>query len=292
VNFVLWKRVAAALVGIPILVLLLFLGNGEVFALVVCALSVVGVQEFYSAVAKVKAQPAAPFGWVGVLIACAAAWGRTQGISLFWLVPALTALLMAALATQIVRSNRAPIRDLGCTVLGAVYVGLLLPHLILIRGIGVTISHSWFNWYSLGARLMLFVFLVTWAADTGAYFIGRSFGRRALCPSLSPGKTVEGFLGGLLAALVAGTVFFVPLVGSVLPPFSAANTVFHGTALGLIGGILGPIGDLSKSALKRELEIKDFGDTIPGHGGVLDRFDSIMFVAPAAYYYFLMLLSW
>jgi len=289
---VLWKRVAAALVGVPILILLLFLGNGEVFALVVCALSVVGVHEFYSAVAKVKAQPAAPFGWAGVLIACAAAWGRTQGVSLFWLVPALTALLMAALATQIVRSNRAPIRDLGCTVLGAVYVGLLLPHLILIRGIGVTISHSLFNWYSLGARLMLFVFLVTWAADTGAYFIGRSFGRRALCPSLSPGKTVEGFLGGLLAAFVAGTVFFVPLVGSVLPPFSAANTVFHGTALGLIAGILGPIGDLSKSALKRELEIKDFGDTIPGHGGVLDRFDSIMFVAPAAYYYFLMLLSW
>lgn len=288
----LWKRVAAALVGVPILILLLFLGNGEVFALVVCALSVVGVHEFYSAVAKVKAQPAAPFGWAGVLIACAAAWGRTQGVSLFWLVPALTALLMAALATQIVRSNRAPIRDLGCTVLGAVYVGLLLPHLILIRGIGVTISHSLFNWYSLGARLMLFVFLVTWAADTGAYFIGRSFGRRALCPSLSPGKTVEGFLGGLLAAFVAGTVFFVPLVGSVLPPFSAANTVFHGTALGLIAGILGPIGDLSKSALKRELEIKDFGDTIPGHGGVLDRFDSIMFVAPAAYYYFLMLLSW
>ncbi|MGC8834557.1 MAG: phosphatidate cytidylyltransferase [Armatimonadota bacterium] len=288
----LWKRVAAALVGIPVLVLLLFLGNGEAFALAVCALSLVGLQEFYSASAKSEIRPAVPFGWAGVLMACAAAWGRTQGVSLFWLVPALTVLLMAALATQIVRPNRAPIRDLGCTVLGAVYVGLLLPHLILIRGISLTIFHSWVNWYSLGARLMLFVFLVTWAADTGAYFVGRSFGRRALCPSLSPGKTVEGFLGGLLASLVVGTAFFGPLVASVLPPFSAANTAFHGTALGVIAGILGPIGDLSKSALKRELGIKDFGGIIPGHGGVLDRFDSLMFVAPASYYYFLMLLSW
>jgi phosphatidate cytidylyltransferase len=288
------QRIAATAVGLPILVLLLFLGNGGVFALAVALVGVLGVQEFYRSVAsQTSARPAAPFGWATVALAVSAAWAYTQGLSPFWIAPVFTALVLAALAAQLLRPERAPVRDLGATALGAVYVGVLLPHLILLRGFEYGEPAFFFNWHSIGARLVLFTFLVTWAADTGAYFTGRAIGRHRLCPTLSPGKTVEGFLGGIAAAMLVGVLLSHVLLQPVMPLLlweSRLVASLHGASLGLIFGLLGAVGDLSKSAMKRELKVKDFGAIIPGHGGVLDRFDSLLFVAPVAYYHWLYLL--
>lgn len=119
--------------------------------------------------------------------------------------------------------------------------------------------------------LVLLVALCVWADDSFAFFVGRTWGKHRLAPALSPAKSVEGFLGGLAAAAIVGG--------------AAGQLLLHrpliGFGVGLIAGILGPVGDLFESAIKRELGVKDLGAIMPGHGGVLDRFDSLLFVAPA-----------
>lgn len=278
-------RVLTAVVGIPVVVLLVFLGDGSAFALATAALGLVGAHEFCRAVSQCgRAQPSAPFAWAAVLVGTGAAWGASQGVPGFWALPTATLLLMTALASQIVRPSPAPVRDLGATLLGGLYIGLLLPYLILMRGLGFPGLPALFRWNCTGANLVIFTFLITWAADTFAYLAGRRWGRTPLCAQLSPGKTVEGLAAGLFASALVGAGASAALLRSIWPDSSYLQ---HGLLLGALAGILGPIGDLCESAVKRELGVKDFGSVLPGHGGVLDRFDSLLFVAPVAYHYFL-----
>jgi phosphatidate cytidylyltransferase len=128
-----------------------------------------------------------------------------------------------------------------------------------------------------GELLIFFLLLVTWAGDTGAYYAGMSLGRRKLAPVISPNKTVEGLIGGLMLAVLAA-------VGArlwFLPSFSLADCL----ATGLLLTGAGVLGDLAESALKRSAGVKDSGSLIPAHGGMLDRLDSLLFTAPAFYYY-------
>jgi len=158
-------------------------------------------------------------------------------------------------------------------LVGAVYIALPISSLVILRNFFTIpsakppIAHT-----PLGAWLVLFTAACVWAADSLAFFVGRRFGRHKLAPTLSPGKTWEGVLGGLLGALMGGA-----LVARCLGlPF------WDGVILGTTAGIVGPWGDLWESALKRELGLKDFGRLLPGHGGFLDRFDSLLFVLPLA----------
>jgi phosphatidate cytidylyltransferase len=153
------------------------------------------------------------------------------------------------------------------------YIGALFSSYVLLRSLPGRLTVAPFPEADRGAWIFLLVVVCVWATDTFAYFVGRAIGRRKLAPTLSPGKTIEGSLGGLLGALAVGTAFALWLR---LPPS-------HGLVIGAIAGIAGQIGDLFESALKRELGIKDFGGILPGHGGILDRFDSLLFVAPLAY---------
>ncbi len=148
---------------------------------------------------------------------------------------------------------------------GILYVGSTLGHFLWLRN-----QHD-------GALLVFFVLLVTWAGDAAAYYVGKTWGSRPLAPRLSPNKTVEGFLGGLIAApLIAwlGHLWFLP-----------AFTLVDCLILGILFTILGLLGDLSESVLKRNAGVKDSGSLIPGHGGMLDRVDSLLLNAPAFYYY-------
>ena len=144
--------------------------------------------------------------------------------------------------------------------------------------IGYTLGHFlWLRNQDDGALLVLFVLLVTWAGDAAAYYVGKTWGSRPLAPRLSPNKTVEGFLGGLVVApLIAwtGHVWFLPAV-----------TPVDCLVLGVLFTVLGLLGDLSESALKRYAGVKDSGSLIPGHGGMLDRVDSLLLNGPVFYYY-------
>jgi phosphatidate cytidylyltransferase len=145
-----------------------------------------------------------------------------------------------------------------------VYAGCLLPFVALLHR------------PPLGARWVILALVAAWFADSGAYFTGRAFGKTKLAPDISPGKTVEGAIGGLVtAALGCVGVHFLLLPRAV--PLTDAVVV------GVLGGVLGPVGDLVESLLKRGFGVKDSGRLLPGHGGMLDRVDALMFVAPAAY---------
>ena len=150
-------------------------------------------------------------------------------------------------------------------VAGGVYIPLALSYLVWLRS-GVD-----------GALWVFFLLFVVFAGDTGAYFVGSYFGRRKLCPSISPGKTLEGSAAGLAANVAAGLVFSQLL----LPVVSPAK----GLLFCLTVGAAGQVGDLFESEYKRRSRIKDSGSLLPGHGGILDRIDALLFAAPVAYFY-------
>lgn len=156
----------------------------------------------------------------------------------------------------------------GATILGVLYIGLLGSYLVALR--------MWHN-ESVGADLLSFFFLVLMGADAGAYYVGRAFGKRKLAPSISPGKTWEGVVGGVAAALAMAALahfwFFRELPLKLALPLAAVMT------------IVGILGDLAESALKRGAGAKDAANILPGHGGLLDRLDSLLFNAPLIYYF-------
>jgi len=169
-------------------------------------------------------------------------------------------------STRSPRRARRPTVAIGATVLGATWIGLGLGHILLLREL-----HD-------KARLLAFTVLITvWAADTFAYFAGRLFGRHKLAPSLSPGKTWEGFLVGSLAGIFASFIALYDTRDTYL-------TSWQAVVLGLVVVLAAASGDLFESALKRDMEVKDTGRLLGAHGGVLDRIDSLLFASVAAFY--------
>lgn len=148
--------------------------------------------------------------------------------------------------------------------LGVVYIGLLGAHLVLLRYLPDGSS-----WLIVGTA-------VTAGSDTGAYFIGKAFGKRKLCPNVSPNKTIEGAVGGVLAGLVAGIGFALIFLPTINWPFVIGSSVFL--------SLVGIVGDLTESIIKRGTGTKDSGNCLAGHGGILDRIDSLLFVGPVLYY--------
>jgi len=162
---------------------------------------------------------------------------------------------------------------MAVTMFGVLYVGWLSAHLVLLRELPWRAGTE----YADGAAYVLLAFFVTWSCDTGAYTVGRMFGRLRPWARISPRKSLEGAFGGLLAAVLAGFVaraWFAPF----LTPRDAG-------VLGILVGVFAQVGDLVESLLKRDARHGDSSDIIPGHGGILDRFDSLYFAAPLVYYY-------
>jgi phosphatidate cytidylyltransferase len=159
-----------------------------------------------------------------------------------------------------------PVVNVGLTVMTFVWVGVFGSYASLLLRV-----HN-------GKQLLLLPVLVTVAADTAAYFAGSSIGSRPLAPSISPGKTWEGVIGGGLGAIVLSFIL------SRLPFLSKTWSGKHALLLGLVIAVVAPLGDLCESMVKRDLDLKDSGSFLPGHGGLLDRFDALLFVLPATYY--------
>ncbi|MCE5200161.1 MAG: phosphatidate cytidylyltransferase [Armatimonadota bacterium] len=274
-------RILSALVGIPLAVVLVFYPGGLPFAVAIGLISILGAHEFYSGVRKLKADPVEPVGLVAVAMFVVSA--RTYGPHTIGAIfPAvLTTLLVISFCVEIVRRKRAPLVNVGAVLFGAIYVGWLIMHLVVLRGIDGTIVVNGYK-AEAGAWLVMFTFLGTWACDTGAYFVGRFCGKTPMAPHLSPHKTIEGAVGGFVGAVVLSMIVGWWIIH--LP-------WYHALALGVIFGGLCQLGDLSESAIKREIGIKDFGNVIPGHGGILDRFDSLLFTGPAMYYYVVLFLG-
>ena len=182
----------------------------------------------------------------------------------------IVAIIMAGFfISPIAAKHRLP--DWAAYIFGVLYVGLFLGHYILLRNL------------ENGVALVFFVILVTWLSDTGGFFVGKTLGKHPLASSLSPKKTIEGLLGGVLFSVVGAILSQFTFV----PFFSLGQCVMLGVGLALFGAL----GDLAESAIKRSVSAKDSGTIIPGHGGVLDRVDSLLFTGPAMYYYVMFSLS-
>jgi len=157
-----------------------------------------------------------------------------------------------------------------------------MSHLILLMEMpNVASPHIYYNIFHFtireGTSFALLPFVLTWVNDTAAFFVGRKFGRHPFFQKISPKKTLEGVIGGAIFTII-GTFIYKYLYGSYLSSFDCL-------ALGGLTAVLAPLGDLTESVFKRDVDIKDSSNTIPGHGGILDRFDSLLFTAPVIYYY-------
>jgi phosphatidate cytidylyltransferase len=253
--------------------------HGLPFVLVVTVFSVIGASELYGAVRRQGAEPTAVLGYAACVFFNLAAWKRDGSIVDPFLPLFLALLVIIGLLVELVRKHHHPTANLGTTLLGAIYVGWLSSFVTLLRVSVKTIITSPVSGIEAGAWLVIYVSMMTWGADTAALFTGRQFGRHKLAPTVSPNKTWEGFAGGILVSCLIG------IGGAKLFEFP----IIHGVVLGALIGTFGLLGDLSASVLKRELGVKDFGGLLPGHGGVLDRIDSLILTAPIAYYYIILI---
>jgi len=264
------KRILTAVVVLPFLIASILIQSlWWVFVLLAVAAMVLGLWEFYLLAKRLQLKPDPAAGYIaGAALVTIALYNDPAAILLDQFV--IIALTIGTLIAATLRG--APfdkmLASVGATILGVLYVAFLGSHLISIRtGFDPTLSR----------HLLSFFFLVLMGADTGAYYIGRAFGKRKLAPSISPGKTWEGAVGGLLAALAMAALshfwFFRELPLKYILPLAAVMT------------IVGIFGDLVESALKRGAGAKDAANILPGHGGMLDRLDSLLFNAPLIYYF-------
>jgi phosphatidate cytidylyltransferase len=265
------KRLLTAIIVLPFLIASILISwLWWLFVLLAAASMVLALWEFYLLAKRLKLDPNPVPGFVAgaALITISLQDQPLLNFVLFLLV--IIVLVIVTLIGAMARG--APfdkmIASSGVTVLGVLYIALLGTHLVLIRT-GFTPQ--------LSAHLLSFFFLVLMGSDAGAYYIGRAIGKRKLAPSISPGKTWEGVAGGVVAALAMGVLahfwFFRELPLKWTLP------------LALTMCVLGILGDLVESAMKRSASAKDAANILPGHGGLLDRLDSLLFNAPLIYYF-------
>lgn len=249
-------RTISALVALPILFFVLLKG-GIILYIAAFAISIIGLYEFYKAFSKKYVVSK----WVGYLMTTALYFGFFGAFSKDYFTFIVSAFMFCLLA--LVVFTKLTINGAMVTFMGFFYVAFSLSHLILISNL----DNNFFIWYP---------FIIAFVTDTFAYLTGKLIGKTKLIPSVSPNKTVEGSLGGIIACLIVSYLYAY---------YFNPDFQFYAIFLGLVGSILSQIGDLIASKIKRIFEIKDFGKIMPGHGGVLDRFDSLIITLPLVYYF-------
>ena len=251
-----------------VLALVVVAHGGLVFFFLMLALALLALNEFYRLTRLYR--PLALPGFAALaLMLCIAWWGSAHGV----LGGVALAALLAALGGFLIGPKPGVTVRVAMTLLGAVYIGLGFSALLLLRDIalpGVDDGGAW---------LVGMTVFGAWGGDTMAYFIGKWFGHTPMAPTLSPKKTWEGFAGGVL-----GTILLVVFIGFMMGYQAEGWSAGNGFLLGLVIAVIGPLGDLFESLVKRDVQIKDSGRGLPGHGGVLDRFDALLWAAVAAYF--------
>ena len=259
------RRVATAVVVLPLLLAAFFLGPPLLAAGIAAVAVVIGLGEFFG---LMKARGLAPFPVPGVVLLAAIFVDVARPVVPASLWPAVALVILASLLPR-GTDFATTVPSAALTLLGAAYLGSLGGSVAALRLLHPDTDGAW--------RLVLLLAIVM-GSDTAAFFAGNAIGRHKLAPGISPGKTIEGAVGALLGGVAAAAI--VRSLG--LPSVPMA----HALLLGLAVSVLGIAGDLVESLLKRWAGVKDSGALFPGHGGMLDRLDSVLFGAPVLYYYF------
>jgi len=262
-------RLITSFLFIPALILITQHGSIHYLLFIETGIGI-GVYEFFKIL---EAKGIRPYKALGVTSALLLGWSAYSQSYLYTFL-ILTALLFVLSVAEFPRKDPGvAILHISTTFYGILFVGWLLSHLILLRELPLATDKP----YREGASYALLPFVLAWSYDATAFFIGTKFGKFKLFPRISPGKSWEGSIAGLFASLL-GIFIFREVNASYL---STVDCLF----LGIGGAFLAQIGDLVESLIKRDAKVKNTSETIPGHGGFLDRFDSLLFVAPVVYYY-------
>jgi phosphatidate cytidylyltransferase len=281
------KRVAVAAVGIPLALIIIWAG-GWALALLLAVIAAGAAAELFRLAARRGIQPlVVPGLLLAVLPVLTAAWIGDPLRAAAWAWALLVGGTLTTAAIAIFRRGveGGPLGATAVTVFGALFTGGTLAHAVLLRGVELPApaAPAW-----AGAVLLLLPLVLTWTSDTAAYFGGRTFGRRKLMPSVSPAKTVEGAVSGVIGTILVGALFGLLVLERWL---GVAGGFVAGLVIGSVASPVAQLGDLAESLLKREAGVKDSGTLLPGHGGLLDRFDSLFFTIPVTYWLLLALLQ-
>ena len=269
------KRVLFAAVAIPIALGVVYCGGWPLVA-VVSAAAVLGARELYSFARRQGIEPLERTGLLSALLLPVLTYLNVRGAARLaewgWFLGGLWLVAVLAVALWRRPPTERPLTATAATVFGVLYPAGLASFLIPIRHA----THDTWSWA--GAWLVFFPLVITWVCDTAAMFAGRAIGGPKLWPAISPGKTWAGSIAGVVGALAT-----VPLLNAlVLERVGAALPLWQGLLFAAVLGVVGQVGDLAESLYKREIGVKDSSSLIPGHGGVLDRFDSLYFVLPVS----------
>ena len=261
------QRLTVGLIGAVFAILILCL-NVKFVSAAIALIVLVGLSEIYSATGLLKRHNRlCLFGYVySVLLFISLAITSDAALALGI---AVTLYGLILLVYMIFNHDTIGFSEIAELFFATMYVAVPFAYIVLIRKVPA------------GNYLIWIVFITAWLSDTMAFAVGRKFGRNKLIPEVSPKKTVEGAIGGLAGSVIFN--FILGVVCSVI--FDCAVYYLPLVALAIIAGVMSQLGDLAASCIKREHGIKDFSNLLPGHGGVLDRFDSVLFVAPVVYYF-------
>ena len=259
------KRLSTTIIGLPLVILLVNRG-GWPLLLVCLIISLVGLRELYRAFSKAdKAIHIVGYVFTVCYFVMVFIFGPQQ-----WLIVAVTLFVIVVQTCLAVFFKHLSMEDIIITVYGFLYVPFLLSFIILVRG------------HELGQYYVWLIFTSSFGCDTFAYLTGTTIGRRKLTNSPSPSKTVEGLIGGAVGAALVGLLYGY-FVARFADPGTVDSIIVNAMVISICGAVFSIIGDMAASAIKRRTGIKDFGNIFPGHGGVIDRIDSIIMVAPIVY---------
>ena len=257
-------RILSAIILLPLLAVVYF--GGRVLLIACFIIGVMGIREFYQGFEKLSIKPSLLIGNISILLLYAISLFAPENMH-FYMLWFMAVVFMSLL--YLFKIEERQLADAMATLTGIFYVVYFSYHVTLVEQIPE---------YGL---LVWLIFLTAFGTDTMAYFTGLAIGKHKLCPKISPKKTMEGSVGGILGSLI-----FCGLFGYLFAPI----LLTHCLIIGFLGGIISQFGDLTASIFKRKMGIKDYGNLIPGHGGILDRFDSVLFTAPLVYYYVVLII--
>ncbi|NLP29878.1 MAG: phosphatidate cytidylyltransferase [Clostridiales bacterium] len=255
-------RILSGLILLPLLAVIYL---GDTVLLIACLLlSLVGIREFFRGFNNIGVAPSYFIGYLAAITLYIIAFLELNNFyNLLWFYGVIVLSLL-----YLFKIDRRELADAMATITGVFYVVYFSYHLVLIDRTDISI-------------LLWLVILCSFATDIMAYFTGYVLGKHKLCPKISPKKTIEGAIGGIVGSVIISIVFSY---------LFAYELLIHCIMIGFVGSIVSQLGDLTASTFKRKMGIKDYGNLIPGHGGILDRFDSVLFTAPFVYYYIIIVI--
>lgn len=256
------KRTISALVALPILLYTVYTG-GMLMDVLALVISLIGLYEFYHCFREIDISP---FKFIGYVATICAYGCLVLDLGPSFLYMTFMVLLFMTMVTYVHRRSENSFYEAVITVFGFTYITISLIHIPMLERVD-------------GGIIIWYPFILAFVTDTCAYFSGKFFGKHKLIPDVSPNKTKEGSIGGVLGSTVVSVAFALV--------FDPSLAVFAGL-IGFIGSIFSQYGDLLASKIKRTVGIKDYGNIMPGHGGILDRFDSIIVTSPFVFYAYML----